>query len=184
MRRGLRRVSRVVLLLCLLLCIVACVVAANVPQRVGAQRARRRGARAQPAKVCFDPVAPCPTSLTFEPHDLKFRLPRSAVVFDSEEFYAVVLKTLRVDNADCEKFVPESERLEAQTFFPHRKVFASRCVDTLSVYYSNVAPNERIMALYAGATRAEAVRTLEEVKATGKFPDAKLRRMHASINGT
>ncbi|MDT7604021.1 MAG: hypothetical protein QOF61_2018, partial [Acidobacteriota bacterium] len=42
----------------------------------------------------------------------------------------------------------------------------------------------RILAVYAGATRAEAERTLADVKATGKFPGANLRRMRAEINGT
>lgn len=148
--------------------------------------AQRKSARpkAQPGKVCFDPAAPCPTSMPFEPNDLKFRLPKNAVIFDSEEFYAVVLKSLRVGETDCDKFVSEAERKAAQKLFAQRKVFTSRCADTLGVYYSNVANNERIMALYGGATREEAERALAEVKATGKFADAKLRRMHASINGT
>jgi hypothetical protein len=179
MRRELCRVSRVVFA-----CVVAaCVVVAAGVVPTGAQRGKKT-VRQQPAKVCFDPAAPCPSSMPFEPNDLKFRLPKNAVIYDSEEFYAVVLKSLRVTDTDCEKFVTEPERKAAQKLFPRRKVFTSRCADTLGVYYSNVAPTERVMALYAGATREEAARTLEEVRATGKFPDAKLRRMHASINGT
>ena len=143
-----------------------------------------RGKRPQPAKVCGDPGAPCPTSMPFEPHDLKFRLPKNAVIWETDEFYAVVLKTVRVKDTDCEKFVAEPERKEAQKLFPKRKVFTSRCADTLGVYYSAVAPEERVMALYAGATRAEAEGVLKGVQATGKFPAAKLRRMHAGFNGT
>lgn len=151
----------------------------------GAQhKATPRGKRAEPAKVCPVPGAPCPTIMPFEPHDLKFRLPKNAVIFETEEFYAVVLKTLRVADTDCEKFVAEAERLAAQKLFPKLKVFTSRCADTLGVYYSTVAPTERVMALYAGRTRAEADLVLRDVQAAGKFPAAKLRRMHAGFNGT
>ncbi|MFL6229202.1 MAG: hypothetical protein ACJ741_10515 [Pyrinomonadaceae bacterium] len=163
--------------------VAACVVASMGIATSNAQRASKT-VKQPPAKVCFDPAAPCPSSMPFEPNDLKFRLPKNAVIYDSEEFYAVVLKTLRVTDTDCEKFVAEPERKAAQKLFSKRKVFTSRCADTLGVYYSNVTSTERVMALYAGATREEAARTLEEVKTTGKFPDAKLRRMHASINGT
>ena len=149
------------------------------------RKAAARGKRPEPARVCPDPTAPpCPTSMPFEPHDLRFRLPKNAVIFETEEFYAVVLKTLRVRDTDCEKFVAEPERLAAQKLFPKLKVFTSRCSDTLGVYYSAVAPEERVMALYAGRTRAEADRVLKDVQATGKFPAAKLRRMHAGFNGT
>ncbi len=40
------------------------------------------------------------------------------------------------------------------------------------------------MAVYAGATLADANRTLRAVKATGKFPGANIRRMRAIMNGT
>jgi hypothetical protein len=40
------------------------------------------------------------------------------------------------------------------------------------------------MAVYAGATQADANRMLATVKATGKFPGANIRRMRAMINGT
>jgi hypothetical protein len=175
MRRGLYRAGRVA--------VAACVAFAACAFVSDAQR-KPAHAKAQPGKVCFDPEAPCPTSMPFEPNDLKFRLPKNAVIFDSEEFYAVVLKVMRVGETDCDKFVPESERRAAQKFFAHRKVFTSRCADTLGVYYSNVPNGERVLALYGGATREEAARSLAEAKAIGKFPDARLRRMHASINGT
>jgi hypothetical protein len=176
MRRELCRVSLVAV-------VAACVGVALSVAASGAQRAKKP-IKQPPAKVCFDPAAPCPSSVPFEPNDLKFRLPKNAVIYDSEEFYAVVLKTLRVADTDCEKLVTEPERKAAQKLFPRRKVFTSRCADTLGVYYSAVAPTERVMALYAGSTREEAARTLEEVRGTGKFPDAKLRRMRAIINGT
>ncbi|MCA1818174.1 MAG: hypothetical protein LC746_17660, partial [Acidobacteria bacterium] len=153
-----------------------------------AQRRKPRGAsaRKQYGKVCGDPTAACPTGdLTFEAYDLRFVLPKNAVIFESEEFYAVILKSARASSADdCDTHVPESERLAAQKLFPRRKVFASRCEEPTSLYYTNLAPLQRVMAVYAGATLEEAGRTLAEVKATGKFPGANLRRMRAGINGT
>lgn len=178
--RRLRRVSRVAIIACVAAA-VACVAAA--PSR--AQRAGKRGKRPQYGRICPDPGAPCPSEMTFEPNDLPFRLPKNAVIYDSEEFYAVILKTVRApSDEDCEKFVPEDERIEAQKLFPRRKVFTSRCAQPVSVYYTNLAPRARIMAVYGGATRAEAERTLGEARATGKFPGAFLRRMSVRINGT
>ncbi|MCA1629773.1 MAG: hypothetical protein LC785_12590 [Acidobacteria bacterium] len=180
MRRRLYRVSCIVVA-CVV--IVAASVAATTPS--SAQRASKRGKRPQYGRVCPDPVAPCPSEMTFEPNDLRFRLPKNAVIYDSEEFYAVVLKTLRApSDEDCEQFVPEGERTQAQKLFPRRKVFTSRCQQPVSIYYTNLAPRARVMAVYGGATRAEAERTLAEVRATGKFPGAFLRRMRIGVNGT
>lgn len=149
------------------------------------RKAATRAARARPAKVCPDPVVPCPSEMTFEPYDLRFRLPKNAVIYDSEEFYAVILKTVRMASYDdCDKFVPEDERRAAQQIFPRRKVFTSRCPEAGSVFYTNVAERTHFMAVYGGATRAEAERTLAEVRATGKFPGAFLRRMRIGVNGT
>jgi hypothetical protein len=40
------------------------------------------------------------------------------------------------------------------------------------------------MAVYAGATLAEAKRVLAAVNATGKFPGANIRRIRTGFNGT
>src|SRR6476660_5179079 len=64
--------------------------------------------------VCGNPLVTCKTSVTFEPHDLQFRVPKNSVIFDTELFYAVILKSITVAEYDCEKFVSESERLVAQ----------------------------------------------------------------------
>lgn len=145
----------------------------------------QRGRRAQgAAKVCANPNLLCKTSATFEPHDLPFRVPANAVIWETEQFYAVILKSIRVPEGDCEQFVTEAERLAAQALFPTSKVFSSRCADPGSLYYTNVAPNQQFMAVYAGLTQAEAARMLANVKATGKFPGANLRRMRAGFNGT
>ncbi|MDT7602408.1 MAG: hypothetical protein QOF61_405, partial [Acidobacteriota bacterium] len=144
MKIRLCRAARVVAVACVIV-VAACAFAAP-PSR--AQRGAKRGRPApQYGKICFDPTAPCQTNgVTFEAHDLPFRLPKNAVIFDSEEFYAVILKSVRAPTQDdCEKFIPEGERLEAQKLFARRKVFSSRCVEPGSVSYTNVAPMTRIL---------------------------------------
>jgi hypothetical protein len=96
--------------------------------------------------------------VTFQPNDLQFRVPENAVIFDTELFYAVILKSMKTSDYDCNVFVPESERLQAQALFQDRKVFASRCVDPENLFYTNVNPNYRIMAVYAGTMLPEAKR--------------------------
>jgi len=134
--------------------------------------------------VCGDPTVTCKTSYQFEPHDLPFQIPPRAVIWESEMFYAVMLKSVAAPNDDCKKFIPETEREQAQSLFPHNKVFASRCGEPGSLYYTNVKPDVRFMAVYAGRTRAEADALLAQVKATGKYGGANLRRMSISFNGT
>ncbi|HEY0078769.1 MAG TPA: hypothetical protein VGB73_09000 [Pyrinomonadaceae bacterium] len=164
--------------------LILCVLVGGVMVFGGVQRSAQRGRRQQANKVCFDPSAPCPSTAHFEPHDLPFRVPANAVIWESEEFYAVVLKSMRVPEGNCERFVSEQERQEVQALFPKMKVFASRCAEPASLYYTNIAPNQQFMAVAAGRTRAEAMRALAAAKATGKFPGANLRRMRAGFNGT
>jgi hypothetical protein len=111
-------------------------------------------------------------------------VPRGAVIFETEKFYAVVLKSGADKTQDCTGFVPESERLEAQKLFPHNKVFASRCFEPDELYYEGIDAEVRFMAVYAGRTRAEAAGVLAKVKATGLFPGAYLKRTSTGFNGT
>ena len=134
--------------------------------------------------VCGSPKASCQSTATFEPHDLPFRVPKNAVIWETELFYAVILKSMKGSDDNCEIFIAESERTAAQDLFPDKKVFTSRCVEPGTLYYTNTRPNTRLMAVYAGSTLAEANRTLAAVKATGKFSDATIRRMRAGFNGT
>ncbi|MCU1268288.1 MAG: hypothetical protein JWM21_4606 [Acidobacteria bacterium] len=140
--------------------------------------------RSRKASVCGNPTLACKTSATFQPYDLPFRVPQDAVIYDTELFYAIILKSVGTGEQDCEVFVPESERLDAQALFPSSKVFTSRCPDVETLFYSNVRPQHRFMAAYAGATLVEAKRVLAAVKATGKFPGATIRRMRTGFNGT
>ena len=136
------------------------------------------------ASICGDPTAACKTSATFQPYDLPFRLPENAVIYDTDLFYAVILKSISVPVDNCDIFVSESDRLAAQSLFPNRKVFASRCAEPGGLSYTNTSPKAQFMAVYAGMTLADANRTLAAVKAAGKFSGANIRRMRAAFNGT
>ena len=136
------------------------------------------------ASICGNPTTACKTSATFQPNDLPFRVPENSVIFDTELFYAIVLRSIPANEDDCNTFIAETERLQTQTLFPQNKVFTSRCVDVENLFYTNVNPKYRIMAVYGGITLAEAKRVLDAVQATGKFPGANLRRMRTGFNGT
>jgi hypothetical protein len=140
--------------------------------------------RAKRGSICGNPLVACKTSVDFQPNDLPFRVPKNSVIFDTELFYAVILKSLTVSEDNCDTFVPEAERLEAQGVFPDHKVFSSRCYEPGNLFYTTINDKHRIMAVYGGTTPAESKRVLTAVKATGKFPGAYLRRMRTGFNGT
>ena len=144
---------------------------------VSGEAQRRRG------QVCGDPAMRCGTANDFQPHDLPFRIPRNAVIWESEMFYAIILESRSARN-NCDAHIPEAVRLEAQSLFPRHKVFADRCPEPGTLYYTNTNSDYRFMAVYAGMTRAEANRMMARVKATGRYPTANLRRMNAGFNGT
>jgi hypothetical protein len=163
------------------LCVVLlCLLAAGVAA------AQRRPKAPRPAAVCGDPTVRCRTSVEFQPHQLPFRVPPDGVIWESEQFYAVILKSVRDETrgADCNIFVPEPERAAAQTLFPRHKVFASRCTEPGDLFYTGVAEGSQFMAVYAGRTRAEGQAMLEKVRAAGRYPGANLRRMRTGFNGT
>ena len=161
--------------------ILALMVSSALDSAAGQSHPRRQRAR---ASICGNPLVQCKTSATFQPNDLPFRLPANSVIFDTELFYAIILKSIAAKDDNCDVFVPEAERLAAQALFPDHKVFASRCADIENLFYTNVDPKFRIMAVYGGTTPAESKRMLEAVKATGKFPGAYVRRMRTGFNGT
>ena len=151
----------------------------------GVASAQRRG-RPRFAAVCGDPTVRCRTTVEFQPHQLPFAVPPNGVIWETEHFYAVILKSVRDETrgADCNVFIPEPERVEAQALFPRHKVFASRCQEPGDLFYLGVAEDSQFMAVYAGRTRAEGQAMLAKVKATGKYPGANLRRLRAGFNGT
>jgi hypothetical protein len=155
-----------------------------------AQSHARQSARK--ASICGDPTVACKTTATFQPNDLPFRVPKDAVIIDTVPFYSIILQSVAAPDGSCDVFTPESDRLAAQALFPDHKVFSSRCLDPGNLFYgdvtnrqvANLSDTHRIMAVYAGASLAEAKRFLETVKATGKFPGANIRRMRTGFNGT
>ena len=125
--------------------------------------------------ICPDPAHPC---RGFKAHDLSFVLPRGEVARDqarSDAFYAVILRS----GPRCS--IAEADRVAAQALFPGRKVFSQRfeCDDDVenNVNYTNVAPDRAFLAVYAGATRAQASDVLARAARTGRFPGANLRLM-------
>lgn len=135
--------------------------------------------------VCSIPAAVCNSTYSFAAYQLPFRIKQKLVfgkTYKSVPFYAVVLKSVRADaDTDC-AYISESERLEVQATFPEHKVFASRfsCAEEL-VLYTNVNQQHNFLAVYAGTTAAEARRTLTKAKATGRYPQANIRRMQVVL---
>jgi len=163
---------------------VALITTATVMSCSGLRTFAQKRRPVQHLSVCGNPNLPCKTSATFEPNDLPFCVPKNAVIYDTELFYAIVLKTVGASDQDCDVFVSESERTEAQKLFPDHKIFTSRCPEPGNLSYSNTSSEHRFMAVYAGTTLAEANRMLAAVKATGKFPGANIRRTRTGFNGT
>src|ERR1700752_1559361 len=86
----------------------------------------------KPAKhlsVCGNPNFTCPSDIKWEANDLPIRFPANAVIYDTELFYAVILKSVPSPADSCDNFIPEPERLAAQILFPNNKVFTSRCAE-------------------------------------------------------
>lgn len=144
--------------------------------------------KAKLGKVCGDPTAVCKSGESFQSYDLPFDLGNNFVIYESERFYGIVLrsKKLKADDwGDCEHpSFGEQERLEIQKLFSHNKVFAMNCSDTGMNYYTGVADHTVFIGVYGGRTLAEANKFLKTVKATGKFPGIRVRRLQIGINGT
>ena len=135
-------------------------------------------------RVCGNPKQPCSFAKNFQSHDLPFDTGRDFAIANSEYFYAIVLESARLEPDGCEKVFPETRRLEVQSLFPNNKVFAVRCPEPGTNFYTNVSQDVSLMAVFAGKTSAEAKAFLAKVKATGKYKNVSLRRMQAGINGT
>ena len=146
--------------------------------------AQRRRPAVRHLTVCGNPNVTCPSQATFEPNDLPFRMPSNAVIYDTELFYAIILRSVSIPPDSCDNFIPEPERLAAQILFPNHKVFTSRCAEPGRLSYSNTSSKANFMAVYAGPTLNDANRMLATVQASKKFPGANIRRMRAVMNGT
>lgn len=151
-------------------------------------KAQRKSAKVKLGKICGNPQEKCRTGdVIFQAHEIPFELfaSKNTVIVESEPFYAIVLKTVRLTpKVNCENAISEKERLEMQKLFPDHKVFALKCSDAGDLYYTNFANYVNFIAVYAGKTLTEAKNFLKTVQATGKFKGANIRKTQASINGT
>jgi hypothetical protein len=140
----------------------------------GMASAHAQAVQADPAKPCIDG--------NFDSHELCFATPGDGVARAevlSESFYAVILRTAE----RCT--ITEDERLKAQDRFPKAKVFSMRfqCDEGIeeNISYTNVNDRFGFLAVYAGLTLKEARARLAEVKTTGRFPGANIRKMQARL---
>ncbi|MEP7076947.1 MAG: hypothetical protein ABI878_14160 [Acidobacteriota bacterium] len=157
--------------------IVTAVVCAAVSAAFG--QAKRYG------KICGDPNVRCVGTQDFKAWEMKFALPKNSVIYESEFFYAIILKSVKLkQGGDCVNAIAEDDRTATQALFPKNKVFALKCYEPGDISYTNVADDVSFLAVYAGKTQAEANSFLKTVKTAGKFPGATIRRMRAVINGT
>ena len=132
-------------------------------------------------KVQPDPARSC-SDRGFKPHELCFETPKDEIAraeYLSEPFYAIILKTAE----RCT--ISEKERLQTQSLFPRAKVFSMRfyCGENIeeNISYTNVNDKFGFLAVYAGPGLKEANSRLAEVKATGRFPGANIRKMQARL---
>lgn len=136
-------------------------------------------------KICGDPTKPCKTSVQFESHDLPFEVPENANIWEAEKFYAVILKSFKVSDEECEsKVIAEDERLATQELFPNNKVFSNKCPEPGNLFYEPIPWQVRFMAVYGGRTKVEATKVLAKVKATGQFSGAYIKQLRTGFNGT
>jgi hypothetical protein len=130
------------------------------------------------AEVCGDPAQPC---AGFRDNDLSFARESTGTARAEEvsaAFFAVILESAE----RCT--IPEAERRRVQALFPARKVFSSRFEcdgdPENNVRYTEVEEKRAFVAVYAGATRADGEKLLEEAKAKG-FTGASVRRMQVML---
>jgi hypothetical protein len=145
-----------------------------------AQKRTRKG------KICGDPTVACKGAENFQPHDLIFDTGKNFVIVESEPFYGIVLKSVKLpDFGDCEKpSFKEDERKEIQILFEHNKVFTQNCIESGTNYYPGVADKTAFIAVYAGRTLEQANAFLKTVQALNKYPGIRVRKMSIAVNGT
>ncbi|MBK8305122.1 MAG: hypothetical protein WBC19_01270 [Pyrinomonadaceae bacterium] len=159
--------------------LIACILLGSALTAFGQKKAKL-------GKVCGDPTAACKSRENFQSFDLPFDTGKNFGIYESEKFYGIVLKSVKLkDWGDCENpSFDEGDRMPIQELFPHNKVFALNCVETGTNYYTGVAEQTAFIGVYAGRTLAEANNFLKTVQATGQFPGVKVRRMSIGVNGT
>ena len=145
-------------------------------------------AKVRYGKVCGDPTVKCRgwDKPDDQPYELGFDMGKNLVIYESEQFYGIVLKSVKLkDFGDCQKpSFKESERAKIQMDFEHNKVFMLNCFESGSNYYTGVSDKMAFVGVYAGRTLAEASKFLATVQGLNKYPGIRLRKMRIGINGT
>ncbi len=118
------------------------------------------------SRVCGDPSAACAKRAAFKNEDIPFGYNENAVVAETAEFYAVILKSAKLsEGADCEKTPADFDTESYQYNFLRNKVFVARgCYSIQNNYYTKVGNNVIALAVFAGNTKAEADAFLRKVK--------------------
>ena len=146
----------------------------------------QKKAKVRYGKICGDPTINCKGGDNFQAWDLPFDTGKNFVIYESEPFYGIVLKSVKLkDFGDCQKpSFNESERAKIQADFEHNKVFMLNCFESGSNYYTGVSDKMAFVGVYAGRTLAEANKFLATVQALIKYPGIKVRKMRIGVNGT
>lgn len=137
-------------------------------------------------KICGNPNIKCKTrESVFADWDIQFELPENYVIYESETFYAVILKSQKITDrfggeTTCKPVATETERLDIQTLFPNNKVFAQTC----GYGPTNYSEDTVFLAVFAGKTLAQAKSFLKVVNKNGKFKDAYIKKLQVDLNGT
>lgn len=146
-------------------------------------------------RVCGDPGEPCEhKEKEFAEWELTFKLPAKISankLYRSAPFYAVLLKTYEsVEDCDGGEFIEaiEAERRREQSQNFLNKVFASySCPNMDAIGYEFDGANDpktgntliaNFIAIYAGDTKAEADKLLQELK--GRYAKGVVKKMVAN----
>lgn len=140
------------------------------------------------SRVCGDPSAACAKRAAFKNDDIPFSFGENAVVAETAEFYAVILKSVKIGEAEmCEETPKDFNVDNYQAFFLRNKVFVARgCYSIENNSYQKVGDRVMALAVFAGHTKAEAdtflkrLKAIEHVNSEGAY----LLKMSAGFNGT
>lgn len=138
-------------------------------------------------RVCGNPDGACKGRGYFQPYELPVEWPENSVIAESEQFYAIILKSAKFDyssGADCNKVYSNDEIQNIQYSFPQNKVFAMKCGEPGQNYYTGVGGDFVFIAVFAGKTQAEANKFLKKVKEFDDYKGVKIRKMRVGVNGT
>lgn len=137
-------------------------------------------------KICGNPRMACKADKQiFSSYDLPFETPKGYVVFESQPFYAIILKSVKIPEAGLEQEAfTEDERISVQKAFPNNKVFGTKGNDPGMLYYRGIQENTAFMGVYAGRTLSEANAFLKQVRQNESYKGAYIKRLVAEFNGT